>query len=584
MVEPGSGEPALLSGRGDRRIANTRLHRRTDRQIVMTPLEVWRGWGDAQVESPGGSGQFAPSAHASSFAPRSRGHRGSPSVMSGHREAIEGTLAAIFSGLTGHQPGSGSDEHPETLYVIAAALLSAGRITGATRLLRRLDALTAFRSDSQRWRGRSEYLWALHADQTGDVPGVLEHCAASTRAIGSVHGPGEPDPPDASGSLSLVQTIDAVALARLPVLAARAHVGLGDPEGAQAVLEERYHSVENAATHQPGILAMVACRQGRLSDALQLATTALRRMPEHDSGSEFVDLEARLVLAGVFYERNDLRAAQQHLDAALHVACVTGARTWIWAVEIDAARLLLAQQDAEGAAYRLAHVRRVQEAGSLPQPLAEKLNRVEIDCRLHRGDVEGALLIAKSSPPEALSCETLARLDLHRCRPDQALARLRSARPARLPEKVRRLVLSAFAESQQGRRSRAIGTLRRAVEATRSEGCVRPFLAEPARALPLLRGMDAYSSDPFLARLVREVELVAPPATSSGGAGPLESLSEREMEVLRYLSSHLSLRQISDCLIVSPNTVKTHVMSIYRKMGVNSRHEAVTMSLQHGLV
>jgi LuxR family maltose regulon positive regulatory protein len=60
------------------------------------------------------------------------------------------------------------------------------------------------------------------------------------------------------------------------------------------------------------------------------------------------------------------------------------------------------------------------------------------------------------------------------------------------------------------------------------------------------------------------------------------SLTEREATVLGLLDSDLSLREISDHLFLSPNTVKAHVRAIYRKLEVNSRHSAVRM-LRDGL-
>ncbi len=54
-----------------------------------------------------------------------------------------------------------------------------------------------------------------------------------------------------------------------------------------------------------------------------------------------------------------------------------------------------------------------------------------------------------------------------------------------------------------------------------------------------------------------------------------ERLTDREREVLRLLSSRLTLREIADELYVSINTLKFHLRVIYRKLGVSSRAEAV---------
>ncbi|OJU85255.1 MAG: hypothetical protein BGO11_18545 [Solirubrobacterales bacterium 70-9] len=63
-----------------------------------------------------------------------------------------------------------------------------------------------------------------------------------------------------------------------------------------------------------------------------------------------------------------------------------------------------------------------------------------------------------------------------------------------------------------------------------------------------------------------------------------EPLTAAELRILRYLPSHLSFPQMADAAFVSPNTVKTHVRSIYRKFGVSSRQEAVERAEQVGLV
>jgi LuxR family maltose regulon positive regulatory protein len=61
-------------------------------------------------------------------------------------------------------------------------------------------------------------------------------------------------------------------------------------------------------------------------------------------------------------------------------------------------------------------------------------------------------------------------------------------------------------------------------------------------------------------------------------------LSERELTVLGLLPSMLSLDEIADDLMVSVNTVKSHVRSIYAKLGVGSRRLAVLAAHEHGLL
>ena len=54
--------------------------------------------------------------------------------------------------------------------------------------------------------------------------------------------------------------------------------------------------------------------------------------------------------------------------------------------------------------------------------------------------------------------------------------------------------------------------------------------------------------------------------------------------MLRLLPTHLSFPAIAKRLYVSPNTVKTHVRAVYRKLDASSRAEAVTLALDAGLL
>jgi DNA-binding CsgD family transcriptional regulator len=64
----------------------------------------------------------------------------------------------------------------------------------------------------------------------------------------------------------------------------------------------------------------------------------------------------------------------------------------------------------------------------------------------------------------------------------------------------------------------------------------------------------------------------------------LAALSRREREVLRYVPSAMSAAEIGAELYVSVNTVKAHLRSIYRKLGVSRRRDAVIQAHRHGLL
>lgn len=63
-----------------------------------------------------------------------------------------------------------------------------------------------------------------------------------------------------------------------------------------------------------------------------------------------------------------------------------------------------------------------------------------------------------------------------------------------------------------------------------------------------------------------------------------ESLTDRELEVLDLLAEGLSNKLIAHGLTISEHTVKTHVASIFAKLGASSRTEAVSQAIRRGLV
>jgi LuxR family maltose regulon positive regulatory protein len=64
----------------------------------------------------------------------------------------------------------------------------------------------------------------------------------------------------------------------------------------------------------------------------------------------------------------------------------------------------------------------------------------------------------------------------------------------------------------------------------------------------------------------------------------IEHLTEREMEVLCLLATHLSSTEIADQLVIAASTVRSHIKTIYSKLRVHSRTEAVEKAREIGLL
>ena len=70
----------------------------------------------------------------------------------------------------------------------------------------------------------------------------------------------------------------------------------------------------------------------------------------------------------------------------------------------------------------------------------------------------------------------------------------------------------------------------------------------------------------------------------SGGDGRASRLTPAELRLLPLLATHLSFREIGERLHVSRNTIKTEAISVYRKLGVSTRSDAVDVAATLGLL
>jgi LuxR family maltose regulon positive regulatory protein len=129
---------------------------------------------------------------------------------------------------------------------------------------------------------------------------------------------------------------------------------------------------------------------------------------------------------------------------------------------------------------------------------------------------------------------------------------------------------------------RAHATLARAMELAADEQLARPFLTVPVPELrPMLARMVAGRDDGLGHRLRAHL------GRSAVGPEPaplIEPLTERELAILGVLPTMQSNLEIAEDFFVSVNTVKAHLKSLYRKLGVGSRRDAVRRGRELGMV
>jgi LuxR family transcriptional regulator, maltose regulon positive regulatory protein len=311
-----------------------------------------------------------------------------------------------------------------------------------------------------------------------------------------------------------------------------------------------------------GPVAILEVLRGRLTRAQSHAHAALELARQHGWEHSLAAGWAQAALAAVAWLRDDLATAERRADDAATAAYADGDAVLGDALRALRAHLHAARGDEQTARTLLRIVREAPPGadGVLPRWLealgpapwaptsgdrpAEVVARAM--GRLRAGDPGGAIRLVM---PIAAT---------RRHHPTVRLSGL-------LVEAVARDAL---------REPGSAAALERALDLGDPEGLRRPFLdgGAPLRRVLARHACRRNTSAPLLAGILDAL----PEAVDDGRAGgSAEPLSERERAVLRLMPTILANTEIAGELFVSVNTVKTHLRSIYRKLDVGSRREAV---------
>jgi LuxR family maltose regulon positive regulatory protein len=297
-------------------------------------------------------------------------------------------------------------------------------------------------------------------------------------------------------------------------------------------------------------LAWVACERDDLETAERLAREAYNLSKE--LREDETQARSALVLAQALQARGAYAEAQGLLGA---VEALPRLHKWpLQYREIRACRALLA--------LRSGDLQTAQEWFAACETGADSAMRIQ---QATEALVAARLFIAQGEIQEALRLL------------DQWQIEARSHNHQRAELDI--LILKSLAYAGQDQRAQAAHTLLKALKIAEAEGYLRAFLDEGRPLADLLRYLLPTLADEALGRFARRLLLAF--GQAAGADTPLiEPLSPQERRVLRLLSAGLSNPEIADELIVSINTVKTQVKSIYRKLNVSTRDEARDLAMQ----
>jgi LuxR family maltose regulon positive regulatory protein len=357
------------------------------------------------------------------------------------------------------------------------------------------------------------------------------------------------------------------------------------------------------------LLARLVAVQGELQQSYSLYQMGAQLI--QDAGGEHRDATALVEIgfADVLCELNDVGAALAHAEQGLALMPWWGKADDSVLAYLTLARIHLALGSPGRAGEAVEKAKEIVESTGLFPEARTAAEVAQVKLWLAQGDVQAAGRWA-TAQQERLSLGEAFRFEneLHHitwARVLIAQERLREAAvllshleataqsAGRLGRAVEILLLQALTLRQRGDSERALAALTDCLTLAEPRGYVRLFLDEGRSVQMLLAHWLAHAgAGPvrgYALRLLSHwggASQRAAPARdkASPAGGPVEPLSQRELEVLHLMAQGSTNQEIARQLVVAPGTVKAHTASIYRKLDVANRTEAVARARELGFL
>jgi LuxR family maltose regulon positive regulatory protein len=352
----------------------------------------------------------------------------------------------------------------------------------------------------------------------------------------------------------------------------------------------RATGVELVEINALGHLALIDAVRGSLRDADEHARSGAELAERRGWSAELQAVPVYLALALIALERNDLGEVQRGLRRAFNAYRTDPEPAQYVGLRITQARMLLARGQVEAARALLDQTRqeasRVLTAPTLSWLLTLALAEVDLVSGQRDRAVEGIGTLPDLPDLAARNRVWQARGALAAGNPravEPLLAPVLDA-PTGTITSVGAWITTALVAETQRQGNRSVEALARAFAIAEPEELRRPFLTTGRREMTALVERQALlvgDNAEFVGSVLADLR---PGAAQADRPAHGADLSERELEVLRYLPTMFNAGEIADELHVSVNTVKAHLRAIYRKLEVSRRQDAVVRAQKLGIL
>ena len=396
-----------------------------------------------------------------------------------------------------------------------------------------------------------------------------------------------------------------------------AHFLEGRPEQGEPVFQECLRLAQasgnySLAAHTLMLLGMGHLNYGRLHEAARSYQNIIDLGAQAGQKVFFPAGQGYIGLAGIYLEWNDLPTAQDYLKRGIEL-CSQGGLAGVATGHTLTARLLQARGDLQGALAEARLAQTIQpgvdpaavarhilielalgetaEAARLAHPGFDLLNHNQLPL-LVREELEALLirvLIAQDELERAMQLLDQLQATAGPGKRSGRILDVYLLRALALYKRQRGIVTPAVRES-----------LQHALALAEPEGYILLFVEEGPALRPLLRAVAAGQAHPphpvapeRLRKYAQKLLSAFPTCPAPGALGSsatavpgelVEPLSPRELEVLHLMADGLTYQEVAQHLVVTVNTVRFHVKSIYSKLGVAKRAAALDKARALGLL
>lgn len=344
-----------------------------------------------------------------------------------------------------------------------------------------------------------------------------------------------------------------------------------------------------------GFLALVTALRGRLTKADAQAARSIAASDSNNTPVAERPPSALVARAWIGLERWDLKSAAEYLGHARSSRFLNEDPVSRTVAAVAASRLQRARGDMASA---LAIVERAAEQVPEGSWLEERLRIETAALLVASGDAEAAesaltSLHAPVNEAEIALATVQSQVERGALTTLEGRLGLVTDRSASLSTRVAGTLVELQHDLLTGDVHRAHSALERSLRLAAPEALRRPFReAPPIVRQQLHRSPDLLARHAWLGSANGTGGPAGVPRQRSAATLPkpplqsevVEPLTRKEMEVLGHLAELLSTDEIAETMFVSSNTIRTHVRSILRKLGVSRRNEAVRRARQLSLI